>query len=168
MSHAVGTYLGSVRTLNDLRRRCVCPDGDDCWHFRRAHGGAPRPGQTAKVWVHGVGSRTVTQAAWLLAGNLGPAPGALVARTCPSGDCANPAHMAEMLRRALTDRYPVRPYQSQGAQAAGVVRRKVPPWAFYRVADYSRTAAELAAEFGCSAGCINAIRSRVRRQGAQT
>ena len=33
MTHAVGTYLGGIRSVADLRERCRIDDETGCWHW---------------------------------------------------------------------------------------------------------------------------------------
>jgi hypothetical protein len=95
MSHPHGTYLGGIRTLEDLRIRCAVDDDTGCWHWRLSkcdgvpkvhvtHPALPRPGHIMR------GRR----AALLLArGRDLPAGHVAYARLqCTSKDCVNPAH----------------------------------------------------------------------------
>ncbi len=95
---AEGRYLGGVRTLEDLRARCVIDRRTGCWHFRKPRTGRPfRQGERLCVHVHGLGKITVTQAAARLADPDFRLPaGHRQVRTCGSHDCANPAHMVLM------------------------------------------------------------------------
>lgn len=172
MPHQPGTNLGGVRTLEDLRLRCVCRPGDDCWRYRDARGRAPRPGVTPKVWVYGEGCTVpVTVAAWQLAGRERPAAGLRIGRTCDAGDCVNPAHLAAMKQKDLMAHAvrrgafntPARKVALEVAQRAHI---KVPAWAAEVVCDKSKSRRELAERFGCSVGCISAARTRLGGRAA--
>ena len=95
MAHQHGAHLGGIRTLEDLRLRCVVDDVTGCWHWRLSkcagvpkvhvtHPALPRPGHIMR------GRR----AALLLArGRDLPKGHVAYARlTCTSPDCVNPAH----------------------------------------------------------------------------
>jgi hypothetical protein len=91
MSHAEGTYLGGIRTIEDLRIRCRLDDETGCWHWGMAMvQGNPK--------VHFVldGRRLSTRgrkAALLLAGKeIKPGHVVFATRSCKSDDCVNPAH----------------------------------------------------------------------------
>jgi hypothetical protein len=94
MPHAPGTYLGGIRTLEDLRQRCVIDAETGCWHWRMAiTQGAPRvhlqhPQDGCKVTMRG------RRAALLLAtGRDLPRGHSAYARPCcKADDCVNPAH----------------------------------------------------------------------------
>ena len=94
MSHAIGTHLGGIRTLEDLRGRCVIDAVTECWHLRKADGKPmPRAGIRHVVWMHDSQSAvSATRAAWLLAGKAHPGR-KLVYRCCGSYDCINPEHL---------------------------------------------------------------------------
>lgn len=87
-----------VRTLEDLRGRCVVDAETGCWLWRGAlsHGSRGQP--TTRVWLpDGEGGGTVAtgqRAAWLLAGKT-LRPGHVVWRQlCTRSDCINPQHGA--------------------------------------------------------------------------
>jgi hypothetical protein len=95
-----GTHLGGIRTLEDLRQRCVIRAGSDCWHFRTPDGKQLGRGVGYEIRV-GDQRLTVTKASWLLAGNEPPIPGRVIYRCCESHDCANPEHLKCGYRKAL-------------------------------------------------------------------
>lgn len=173
MPHAHGTHLGGVRTLEELRLRCVCRPGSDCWEFRDARGRVPDPRKaTPQIWLVAARKRVpVTVAAWTLAGRDRPEQGLRIGRTCDSRHCANPAHLAAMtqqqivelaMRRGSFDTEP----RKRAIAAMQYARTKVPAWAHEMVRDKSKTAREWAAHWGCSPSTINAIRSRGGAGGA--
>lgn len=88
-----------VRTLEDLRIRCVIDAETGCWLWRGAMSRGERGQPTTRVWLPpqpGTAARTMTapRAAWLLAGKQ-LQPGHVVWRKhCTRGDCINPHHGA--------------------------------------------------------------------------
>lgn len=94
MSNKGKTFAGTIRSLEDLRSRCVINDETGCWVFRSGEKyGAPRayfthPGTGDKlVW-------TATKVAWIMAGNPEPAKGVKVYRyQCMAECCVNPDHL---------------------------------------------------------------------------
>lgn len=94
MSHKHGSYLGSVRSLADVRLRCVVDDVSGCWHLRTANGQPYAPGRKQVLWLHQRGAVYATKAVWELAhpGQALPA-GRRAVRVCGSRDCVNPAHI---------------------------------------------------------------------------
>lgn len=107
MSHAVGTYLGAVRNLTELRGRCVMDRHTACWHFRDGRGRPIRATKNPAVFVHQRGKMSARLAAWTF--RHGPQPvGTVVWRTCASHDCVNPQHLKAGTRvafnRAMTAR----------------------------------------------------------------
>lgn len=93
MSHAPGTYLGGIRTLEDIHLRCYVDPRSDCWHWRLHFSSR---GRSCCVWtVDGIEHKgTAARAAWVLAGYR-LEPGWIVSRRrsiCDSPDCCNPAH----------------------------------------------------------------------------
>lgn len=88
-----GTYLGGIRTIDDLRDRCYVDSDTQCWHWRMGESqGVPR----VHILKHD-GKRTAMRgrrAALYL--SLGPDAfiGAYVwgRKHCKCNDCVNPAH----------------------------------------------------------------------------
>jgi hypothetical protein len=94
MSHATGTYLGGIRTIDCLQKRShVCPD-TDCWHWRMAIvQGTPKVHFTTPDSGRSISMRGRRAALYLLRGIDVPAGHVAYPRmTCKSRDCVNPAH----------------------------------------------------------------------------
>lgn len=97
MPHATGTYLGGIRTLEDLRQRCVIDADTGCWHWRLSFSqGSPRvhlQHPAAAGGRLGVAMRG-RRAALLLATGSDLLPGhfAFARACCKADDCVNPAH----------------------------------------------------------------------------
>lgn len=96
-----------VRTIEDLRQRCVIDAETGCWLWRGAFTRSScRRGQaTTRVWLpdlHGKAQTcTATRAAWLLAGKP-LAPGEVVWRhVCRSSECIHPGHGKAGTRTAM-------------------------------------------------------------------
>lgn len=113
-----GAYLGSVRSVEDLRGRCVCDAHTGCWHLRSASGRVSANGRPTRVWVHGhVESMSAPRAAYLLSRGKAPLKGMVAYRSCDSGDCANPEHIKATPRAVFTRmRQAVRPGEATVAQ----------------------------------------------------
>lgn len=88
-----------VRTLADLRSRCVISDETDCWIWRGATSrrrnakGNPSGQPAGRVWLPDTGkAETTVRASWLLSGrSLGP--GEVVwHHRCTEPLCINPDH----------------------------------------------------------------------------
>lgn len=89
-----GQYLGGVRSVEDLRKRCVVDTDTGCWHWKQCfHQGSPRvimPHPTTGKIVHMRGRRA---ALVLQRGRDLPAGHKAWRRDCcESDDCVNPAH----------------------------------------------------------------------------
>lgn len=92
MSTKPGDYLGGIRTLEDIRRRCYVDPVSGCWLWR-LH---VSRGRSCCVWSSDgvVHKGTAQRAAWVLAG-LPLKPGWVVSRRrslCESHECCNPEH----------------------------------------------------------------------------
>ena len=88
MAHEHGTYLGGIRSLNDLMERCFVDPDTGCWHWRLAKDkGEPR------VWLPEFRQVfTGRKAAVILSGRqIGK--GQLAWGTCRSRDCVFPQHI---------------------------------------------------------------------------
>jgi hypothetical protein len=171
MSHASGAYLGSTRTLEDLRGRCVIVPGCDCWHLRKADGKPmPRDGKRHVVWIHGQGAISATRAAWRLAGKPEPKEGRLVFRACTSYDCVNPQHLrvGTHMSRAAAQKATGRSMTAAKLRAnkeAGLKRSKVPADVRVWIAESPQTLHEVAHAVGIWPSYASEIRRRLRAQG---
>lgn len=155
-----------MRTLEDLRDRCVIKHGEECWHIRTARGRPPQPRKVLKLWLPGYGAISATRVAWVLSGRE-LRPGVTIGRTCAHSDCVRPEHLAEMTRRQIGARIVQLGRHRTAAKLAALrkladMRRAVPTWALESLLEPGVTRAALAARFGCSVGCISAWRRRAR------
>jgi hypothetical protein len=89
-----------IRTLEDLRGRCVIEDDTGCWLFQPNRRSAK--GWGINVWLPSLQrTETLQRAAWLLSGKpMGQGRDWTVWRTCRNPDCGNPAHLKAGPRRA--------------------------------------------------------------------
>jgi hypothetical protein len=94
MPHPHGAYLGGIRTVEDLRKRCRLDGLTKCWHWGLAmvqgspsvHFKAPDTGLRVKM-------RGRSAALYLLRGQSLPAGHMAWAKVdCRSDDCVNPDH----------------------------------------------------------------------------
>lgn len=78
-----------LRTLEDLRQRCVIDDITQCWNYAGGHATCGLP----SLWFPPLGIRTTPGVVlcWLETGKR-PAKGVVWHRTCESLSCCNPAH----------------------------------------------------------------------------
>lgn len=100
MAFPKGTYLNGIRTLEDLRLRCVMDRDTDCWRWKGAlSDGVPHvclhDAQTGKHRV-----TTGPRAAALLSGREIP-EGRIAYRTCCTKACVNPDHIAVGTKKQL-------------------------------------------------------------------
>lgn len=98
MPHEHGAHLGGVRTIEDVRQRCHVDEETGCWHLRTARGRKVDTTRTHRIWVHGLGSISVTRAVWELTHGCRVPKGKKAVRSCRSRDCVSPEHVV-----ALTD-----------------------------------------------------------------
>lgn len=88
MTHATGTRLAGIYTVDDLRGRCHIDTDTDCWIWRGAttHG---RP----SLWLPALGARTSSGVAiCVLVTGAKPAAGVIWHVRCASPLCCNPEH----------------------------------------------------------------------------
>lgn len=169
MSHEFGTYLGGVRSIEDLRERCFIDEHTGCWHWRMAFNqGSPR------VWVHlGGGERLAMRgrrAALVLSTGKQVPRGFLVwaVRHCKSDDCVNPAHCKwgpkSEWGRDLSKRGTIknRPSKIRAGREAGRKRRALTDEQAAYVRSSGKSIKDLAAEFGVSRALIGEIRRGTR------
>lgn len=86
-----------IRTLDDIRQRCVMDDITECWQWRGGHAidGSP------SIWFPPLGKRTTAGVilCWLLTGET-PRPGVVWHRTCDSVGCCSPFHRKAGTRKS--------------------------------------------------------------------
>lgn len=94
MPHPVGTYLGGIRTVEDLKARCTVDDITECWHWSLSiHAGAPRVTFMAPDTKQYVKTRGRKAALYLERGVDMPKGHVAYAKMCcKSTDCCNPEH----------------------------------------------------------------------------
>ena len=169
MSHEHGAYLGSIRTVEDLRQRCVIGGDSDCWHLRTANGRAMPSDKRHGLWLHGHGRCTATRGAWLLEHGKFPQHGSVVYRTCGSYDCVKPAHLMSSRRKVA-----IRHFFSAGhfdsparktavakftaSRPAAVITQEMRGW----LNDSSQSGVDVAHALGCSQSCANVLRRQMR------
>ncbi len=163
----LGQHLGAVDSIESLRLRCVCNDGDDCWHLRSARGRPMKKGQPHTIRVFGVGRMTVGRAIWHLQGKYPPRASQVVHRTCDSYDCANPEHFkcsvkSSFQRTNMTG--PVKGARKEALAAERLRQTKITPelrrWAF----ESQQSGREVAHAIGCAPARVNAVRRAMRAQ----
>lgn len=91
MAPPLGCDMGGLRTIEDLRDRCMVDEDSGCWHWRGCiHQGRPL------VWFRLNGKKYRTRgrrAAVLLSGRtIKPGHETYATDNCWSDDCVNPAH----------------------------------------------------------------------------
>lgn len=172
MSHQHGAYLGSIRTIEDLRQRCVMSSDGDCWHLRTAHGRPLPRAQRHSIWIFGRGLLTATRGAWLLATGSLPQDqrGFVVFRSCESYDCVNPAHLKCGLRKTLirhsvnagTFETPARKAALKGFKASRPQAMVVTPELRVWLMESTQSGVEAAHGLGVTQGRANALRQAMR------
>jgi hypothetical protein len=97
-----------IRTLLDLRERCVIEEETGCWRYPTsvdAKNGLPRVAIPPGVLTGDVGKWTITtarKAGWLLSGRkVGPHEYVYANRGCQSRDCCSPYHSAAGTRQEM-------------------------------------------------------------------
>lgn len=164
MAHAEGTYLGGVRSIADVRERCVVGHDSDCWHLRTGHGKPLRRGSTHKLWIHARGMVSAPKAVWELHHGRPMNKDRRAVRTCESHDCANPQHIRALthseaqrvLVGAGSDMTPAR--RAQVARIARM-RRRFTPEQVAEIRHSTVSAAALARKFGCAAEQVRDVRN---------
>lgn len=162
MGIKTGAYLGGIRTIEDLRLRCVCTPLDDCWRLRTARGRPMPKDMRHSINVHGVGGMTATRAAWMLAGKK-LRNGMAIFRVCESYDCVNPKHLKQGSRgdvarhNATQGRFGSK--EQLAPLAASRARRTKATSAHIRlIVESGLPSRDLASQVPLSRGRINAIR----------
>lgn len=165
----------AVRSLLDMRDRCVVDEETDCWHWRGALAAAKARGArlTGRVYIApGVlGNERATimscqKATWLFAGNA-LKPGHLVWRhTCNTNDCISPHHGKSGTNRQMHDSFIASGrYRGDPARILHLSKIRAPmllPVAVVRAAEAmfedGRMTKEVRAELGLSAHSAARIR----------
>ena len=163
MSIEPGTYLGGVRTIEDIRSRCFIDEDTGCWHWKLAiNGGAPHihfhlDGKS--VVMRGRRAVKVLETGQRLSKSLN----CLGLDSCDP-DCVAPAHIKVANRKALgaqirrTGKCKTLKKKASGRDAAKAKRKlTVDQVLEIRSSDFSQRA--LAQQFGVSQCTIWAARS---------
>lgn len=164
MSHAHGTYLGGVWSVEDLRKRCRIDDETGCWHWSlRIADGAPM----VKVCINGIrrplrgraAAIALSRGAYLPAGHL-----AWARAQCKSSDCVNPAHAKSGTKKqwgadlAASGCLKGLPQKVLAGRAAGRGRRALTPEQVALVKASDKTHVALAAELRVSKSLVADVR----------
>lgn len=172
MSHAHGTRLDGIVTLDDLRQRCVVDDLEDggCWHLRTARGRPLPVGQRSTLWMHGIGHVTSTRAAWLLSHPGQTLRNGWVAfRRCSSYDCVAPLHISAATKQAWGKhmaatgkaRTPAKTAAAR-AQVARLPQTKLTPELRQWLLESQQSGSAAAHALGITQGRANCIRAAYR------
>lgn len=172
MSHAQGTRLDGITTIDDLRERCVIDEDSGCWHLRSARGRALPKNQRHVIWVHGQGHVTATRAAWLLShpGRTLPARWCCY-RRCESYDCVCPDHVIGGTRKmwgvhmAKTGKA-VTPARTHAARTGRRSTWKLTPELKQWLIESPQSGSEVAHALGITQGRANVIRATERANRA--
>ncbi len=169
MVHAVGTYLGGIRTLDDLRARCVVDDITGCWLWSMAlaEGGQPHvhylcPDTGRKLT--GKGRRV----ALLLAGvQVKPTEVAFARAVCAEPTCCNPEHARAVTKKqwghalSLSGKVKNLPSKCAAARRAWDTRgRRITPAMAAEIRGSAAPVRELAARFAVSEFAVWSCRAR--------
>ena len=176
MSHEHGAYLGSIRTVEDLRQRCVMDKDSDCWHLRTARGRPMPSAHRHSIWIFGLGHFTATRGAWLLAHGSLPqqGKGRVVFRTCDSYDCVNPAHLQCGQRKTLIRHRislgafdtPARKAALESFKASRPQPTVVTPELKVWLLESTQSGVDAAHALGVTQGRANCIRAEARKRPA--
>jgi len=148
-----------MKTLEDLRQRCVVDGQDGCWLFKptRAYVNAPVMNGVPR-------SMQPRRAAWLLAGGRPLASGYRVFGLCGTPGCVNPEHLraltpAEHGRRVTSAQtYKGNARRVLAVRAGGRQRASLTPEMIREIAASPETGLRLAARFGVSDTTISKAR----------
>jgi hypothetical protein len=173
LSHPHGTYLGGIRSLDDLRARCRVDRCTGCWHLLRPDG-SPVPavaGGRHMVHVHGRGVMTSLRAAYELA-NGEPVPADRVvfrSAECRSNDCVSPLHIRRGTRRMAIQAQKDRGLQATQAKAeanrrAGLARSRLSAELREWIAESPQSGVELGAILEVAHTHISALRARMKQE----
>lgn len=163
-----GDHIGGIRTLEDLRGRCVIRPDDECWHIRTARGKPHPKGRVQHIWVYGIGKTTVTRAVVYLVRGKMPRRNLVCYRTCTSYDCANPGHIAvtsqESWAAALNTEGKIDPTKRKAASIARSIRTNTLPVELRRwLQESQQPATEIAAILGLPPRMVRTTRLRDRK-----
>lgn len=115
----VGTDLGGIRTIEDIRKRCHIEPGDDCWHWKGAFESRKN---LPKLWFPLFGA-TTTPGPVIAYLKTGKRPKrARWVPVCSSEDCLNPDHWKASTHSEVCRRRP-RKNAVMGDYRATVARR---------------------------------------------
>lgn len=167
MTHAVGTHLGGVRSLEDLRLRCVCRVG--CWHLRTARGRRYQRGDgPMRIWsaLHGT-SLLARRLAWELHTGAPVPSGRSVIDTCEEHDCVNPDHLRAVSRqecvRVMVERgLTATPAKTIANRLQGAKRSRISPEVWGWVYESTQSSAAIAVVLGVPHSHISQKRARRR------
>jgi hypothetical protein len=164
MGSKPGQYLGGIRTLEELRLRCVCRESeDDCWHLRSARGRSMPTNRVHTVRIHGRKENfTATRASWLLSGKT-IRTGFVVRRVCESYDCVNPKHLkqgtrGDVARHNAKPGYLLSPSQLAPLEVGRARSAKATADHVRLIVESGLPSRDLAAQVPLSRGRINQIR----------
>jgi len=166
MAHAKGTHLDGIRTVDDVRERCVVDHDTGCWHLRGGRGGKPMvPGRPQKIWIHGRGCISAPKAVWELDHGKPMPKGRRAVRTCDSFDCVKPAHIRAMThsdaqRRIIGGWHDMTPARQAQLVRICHMRRRFTPEQVAEMRHSTETAVALARKFGCRAEQVRDVRNR--------
>ena len=147
-----------VRTLEDLRQRCVIDDiTQDCWNY----GGGKTGDGLPSIWFPPLGIRTTPGVilCYLKTGKR-PAPGVVWHRTCDSLLCCNPGHRKAGTRRSQMANAAITrsPLERARISVSKRAQSKLTEAAVDDIRSSEDTLAECAARHGISVSHVSRIR----------
>lgn len=166
MSHPHGTYLGGIRSVEDIRQRCRVDDETGCWHWGLAFvQGAPSVSLRHPVTDQRMKMRG-RRAVLLIARGKDLPKGhvAFPSDECTSSDCMNPDHCRSGDRHAHGKQitrsgiWKGLPSKVAAGKAAAAARRKLTPEAVADARSSDEPAHVLADKWGVSEYAIWAAR----------
>jgi len=164
MTHARGTVLGGIRTVEDLRDRCRIDEETGCWHWGLAIvRGAPHVSFVDADGKRRRGTGRNAAAALGLEGGVPDGHVAFARACCPSSDCVNPLHTRTGTRRQKGEAI-VRTGEQRGLPSKAIPvsasnrrRQKLTPDQVEAIRSSTDTQTALAARYGVSQTTIWAI-----------
>lgn len=90
------TRHDGIRTIEDLKRRCVVDPDTDCWVWQGA-----THNRSSRIWLPGIGPVSMNTALPVLMTGERPPKGAIYVPTCGNTNCGNWAHRRLGSRREL-------------------------------------------------------------------